>query len=89
MSITSLTTPYRYFLFILSVFSVATILFNMYFAYVTTYNIAAVHTLEEEIYAARVDIMKVSGNGTISVEHDDITVSHVVVVEPVAVSVSH
>ena len=60
---------------------------NMYFVYMSGYNTTHAQQVEEETYAMRTKIMTMSGDTIVPAQEHRVVVSHLVVIEPLTVSV--
>ena len=60
---------------------------NMYFVYMSGYNITHAQQVEEDIYAMRTKILTMSGTTIAPIQEHRVAVSHLVVIEPLTVSV--
>ena len=68
-------------------FAAAIMMLNMAMVYITTENNTLAQRAEEETYDMRTKIMAASGDGTVMLEPSTrVSVSHIVVTEPITVS---
>ncbi len=72
----------------LATLSIVAIAANMYFVYMATHNNTIAWDIEKDIQTLQIEIMAASGHSVTMWRDTDLTATHLVIAEPVTVSVS-